>query len=153
MFRATLIHHLALVKCSAAAARDATGRLTDGLAALQARTTPDVHGDTAVHVLVVDCKFQRIARDVLLVAAIKLHRQRIHLREPLDREAQESVIIFEIGPDICIKLSEKGAPCGTGSGFRLKSTRTFRPIRVSRKIATSARLEPKSSIREAWNGH
>jgi hypothetical protein len=67
MFRATLIHHLALVKCSAAGARDAmgAGRLTEGLAALQGRTTPDVHDDTAVHVLVVGCKFQRIARDVL----------------------------------------------------------------------------------------
>ena len=73
-FRATLPHHLARVKRSATRARDAmgAGRLTDGVAALQARTTPDVYGDTTVHVLVVDREFQRIARDVFLVATIKL---------------------------------------------------------------------------------
>ena len=76
MFRATLTHHLARVERGAAGARNTMGPgcLTDGVAALQARTSPNVYRDTAVHVLVVDCEFQRIAPDVLLVTAIKLDR-------------------------------------------------------------------------------
>ena len=71
VFRATLPRHLARVKGSATGARDAMGpgRFTDGVVARQVRTTPDVDGDAAVHVLVIDGKFQRIARDVLAETA------------------------------------------------------------------------------------
>ena len=130
MFSATLTHHLARVKRGAAGACNAMGpgRLTDGIAALQARTTPDVYSDTPVHMLVVDCKFQRIAGDVLFVATIELDRQRIHLREPLDRQAQESAIVFEIGPDIGIKVIEREGRV-TRNGLRI-------PIEIHQNFAS-----------------
>ena len=54
-------------------------RLADRIAAGEVGRAPCVDRKAAVHVLVVDREFERIARDVVFVALVELDRQRVHL--------------------------------------------------------------------------
>ena len=109
MLGAAQTEHLAGIERGAAGPRDAVRSrgFADGVATLETAAAPDVDGDAAVHMLVVDREGERFARDVLLVAFVEFDRQRVHAREPLDRRGQQRLVVGEIGAHVGVEAIQR----------------------------------------------
>ncbi|MBA4352862.1 MAG: hypothetical protein C0427_16645, partial [Rhodobacter sp.] len=79
------------------------GRLSNRIDRGMRTAAPDIHRHPAIHVLVVHGKFQRLGRDVDLVAAVKLDRQRVHVAQPVDRQGLHRSRRAQIGPHIRVQ--------------------------------------------------
>ena len=122
MFGATRAEDLAGVERRAARPGHAmrSGRLADRIAPVEAGRAPAIDGEAAVHVLIVDREFERIARDVVFVALVELDRERVHLAKPVERLFQQRASVLKIGPHVrvepveieCRRRREREADCG-----------------------------------------
>ena len=106
MFGAARAQDLSGVQRGAARTSDAmgSGRFADCVAALEARLSPGVDRQSAVHVLIVDCEFQRIFCDVVFVVLVEFDGQRVHLAETVEGFFKQSAGILEVGVRVGIEL-------------------------------------------------
>src|ERR1700722_19142375 len=108
MLGAARAKHLASIECGTAWPGHAmrSRGLADGKAAFKIGCAPCVYRKTAIHVLVVDCKFQRISRDVVFVPLVELDRQRVHFAQAIDRFSEQRSAFRKIGPHVVIESVE-----------------------------------------------
>ena len=79
----------------------------DRITGLKIGRAPRVDCEAAVHVLVVDGEFERIAGYVFLVAPVELDRERIHLAQSRDRRFDERAASAKIGSDVRVQPIER----------------------------------------------
>ena len=80
--------------------------LADCVAATETRLPPCVDGQTAVHMLVIDRKLERIAGDVVPVPLVELDRQRVHLAQAVQRRFEQCAALAEVRADVVIQFVE-----------------------------------------------
>ncbi|MNE16648.1 hypothetical protein D3C80_1096010 [compost metagenome] len=77
--------------------------LADGITARQIGPPPGIDHDTAVHVLVVHRKLQRLTGNVDLVAPVEFDREGVHMPQPVDRQFLHRAGVFDVAADIGVE--------------------------------------------------